>query len=304
MEYNLKDVTIGIKTFNRPEKLRETLDSLVGVPVKEIIVADDGKRTKESQRLYKEMEKKIPLRILELPYDSGLAKARNEIVDACVTPYILIIDDDMKILSAYHIWILKDILVHRRDLGGVSSVLIENGTIKSGAHNLKIEKKYLIKYVPKNVKIKPIGGHPVVFADLIPNSTLFRRKVLLDNPWDEHYKIGYEHVDFYLSQKQLGKWKFVLSLSSFIIHNPGGSTRYKEIRFNKERLKMSRTYFLKKWKLKGIIIKNVEVLSRISCKTGSCLWTPIRERLPLKILILTSKIEENLGRILRIKYTT
>ncbi len=300
MIYNLKDVTVGIKTFNRPEKLRAALRSLVNIPVREIIVADDGKKTKESQTLYREMSEKLPLTVLELPYDSGKPEGLNKIIDACNTKYLMLIDDDMQVLSSNHLQILKNILDAKKDFGGVASVLLENGGIKSGAHNLKIEGKYLVRYVPKGTKISLIDGNPIVIVDFLPFSAMFRLDVFSDVLWDEHHKIGYEHVDFYLSQKHLGKWKFALSLSSFIVHNPGGAMTYKQIRFDKERLKASKRYFLRKWNLKGIVVRNVEVLNRIYCRTASCLWIPIREHLPLKLLTLTTRIEENFGRIIRI----
>ncbi|NJE27128.1 glycosyltransferase, partial [Thermococcus sp. MV5] len=78
---DLKDVTIGLKTFYRTEKLRNTLRSLVGLNVKEVIVADDGPEDPEKEKLYQEMSEYLPLKVIRLPYNSGLAYGRNRIVE-------------------------------------------------------------------------------------------------------------------------------------------------------------------------------------------------------------------------------
>lgn len=90
------DLTIGIKTFCRPKVLEESLANITNNKLKfKILVSDD------SDDEYKEMNKKIidkfkfkyDIRLLDLPFDSGLSRGRNEIVNNCNTKYLMIIDD-------------------------------------------------------------------------------------------------------------------------------------------------------------------------------------------------------------------
>ena len=252
----MNEITVGIKTFMRPHKLRGCLKSLVGLGFYEVIVADDGEITPESKKVYEEFQKKLPLVVLRLPFDSGLAYGRNEIVKRCKTPFLLLLDDDQQVNK--DILKLKKILLADSSLGGVSAFLIERGCLKCDAHNLIIKNGYLIKHLYQIPEPKKIDEIIYYICDQIPNSTLFRIECLRDHCWDNKFVIDKEHVDFYLSHKILGKWKFAVTPNIKIIHNPSESNgvdeKYKnQFRFNKSRLKASMEYFLKKWKLKGII---------------------------------------------------
>lgn len=289
---NFNDVTIGIKTFYRIEKLKRTLKSLVGIDVREIIVADDGPEAPEKEQLYNAMSEYLPLKILRLPYDSGLAYGRNKIVENTKTPYLLIIDDDMEIPDKGTISLLKQILSTNNELGGVGAFLIENGKIRSGAHNLMYKKGYIIRDVPLKYEIRFSDGIPYIIFDQILNAALFRTACLRDYSWDEHYKINFEHLDFYWGHKQLGKWKFAVTPAVFFKHYPGGDRVYKKFRFSKERYKNSKEYFLKKWKLKGIINIQMDFLYQ-SYSLKSNLWLWMKKHAPFRVLPYMMKIEEN-----------
>ena len=91
------NLTIGIKTFCRPNALNESLSSIVKYNKYKfkIIIADDSNdkyklKNKEIINKYKQ-EKEITL--LDLKFDSGLSKGRNEIVKNCNTKYLMILDD-------------------------------------------------------------------------------------------------------------------------------------------------------------------------------------------------------------------
>jgi hypothetical protein len=76
---------------------------------------------------------------------------------------------------------------------------------------------------------------------------------LLEQSWDPFYKIGKEHLDFYLAQKQLGHWRFAVSLDVEIGHHPEGAQRdYKQFRHG-ERVKVSERYFLQKFGIEEVV---------------------------------------------------
>ena len=89
----LENITIIIKTFERYESLDYLLSSIAKMKLPcHILIADD------SQINYKNaIKKKYGNSIdkyLILPYDSGLSKGRNVLVDNVSTKYFLLCDDD------------------------------------------------------------------------------------------------------------------------------------------------------------------------------------------------------------------
>ena len=289
---DLEDVTVGLKTFYRTKRLEMTLNSLIGLGVKEVIIADDGPDDPIKEEIYEKMRQYLPLKVLKLPYDAGLGYGRKEIVKHTKTEYLLIIDDDMKVPN--NIYFLKNILERDKLLGGVSGCWIEYGNPKCDAYNLDCRDRFLIRHDPDNIKINITEeGIPYVYFDFIPNSALFRRRAIKDYCWDENYIINFEHLDFYWGHKQLGKWKFAATPTVFFEHYPGGSKTYKKFRLSKERYKKSREYFLKKWDLKGIIsIKRGFWWQNVPPKTTLWLW--LKSRLPFRVLKYIAMIERTL----------
>ncbi|ASJ01308.1 glycosyltransferase family 2 protein [Thermococcus gorgonarius] len=285
---DLNDVTVGLKTFYRPEKLEMTLRSLVGLGVKKVIVADDGPEDPQKEKIYETMSELLPLEVLKLPYDAGLGYGRARIVERCRTKYLLIIDDDMVVPK--NVFLLKEILKKDKKLGGVSGIWNEYGKIKSGGgHNLFYKNGYLIRYVPE--KLEVVGEIPYIYFDFIANSALFRMKALKDYTWDENYVINFEHLDFYWGHKQLGKWKFAVTPAVVFKHYPGGNKTYKKFRFSKERYRRSKEYFLKKWGLKGVINIQMDfLLQNLSLKSALWLWA--KKHAPFPLLPYMMKIEE------------
>ena len=80
-----ENVTVVIKTFERPKELKRLVDSIKHFyPDMKIIVVDDSKE---------------PLKIegvknITMPYDSGVSAGRNLAVSAVETKYLLLLDDD------------------------------------------------------------------------------------------------------------------------------------------------------------------------------------------------------------------
>ncbi|MGQ4892557.1 MAG: glycosyltransferase family 2 protein [Candidatus Njordarchaeia archaeon] len=286
---DLSDVTVGFKTFYRTEKLETALKSLVGLGIKEVIVADDGPEDNKKEEIYKKMKEYLPLKILKLPYDAGLGYGRKEIVKKCKTKYLLIIDDDMEVPNNVHL--LKRILENEKDLGGIAGCWSEYGKLKCGAHNLGYKQGYVIRYVPERVEINVIDDIPYVYFDFIPNSALFRMKALKDYCWDENYVINFEHIDFYWGHKQLRKWRFAVTPAVFFKHYPGGNKTYRRFRLSRERSKRSKEYFLKKWNLKGVINLQMGFIHQ-TYSPKSVLWFWLKKHAPFRVLPYLMKIEE------------
>lgn len=89
------NLTLVVKTFERPAVLRRMLRSVRRVYSGPILVADDSKA---------EFQTEDPLvRVLRLPYDSGIGAGRNALLEAVETKFVLMADDDMHLLPNFDV---------------------------------------------------------------------------------------------------------------------------------------------------------------------------------------------------------
>ncbi len=245
-------ITVGVKTFMRTPKVRLCLQSLAQHTWHQVIVADDGQIDAEREAMYAEAATRLPLKLLRLPFDTGLAAGRNEIVRQCTTPYLLMLDDDQTVPA--NIGRLAEVLDENPGIGGVSCVWLEDGARKCTACDIRVDARKVIKGTVGDPTIRSTSsGQRYALFDFIPNSTLFRTSCLREQAWDPFYKIGKEHLDFYLAQIQLGRWKFAVSLDVEIGHHPkGAETVYKQFRHG-DRVKASERYFLQKFGIEEVV---------------------------------------------------
>jgi glycosyltransferase involved in cell wall biosynthesis len=247
-----KSITVGIKTFFRKKPLKQCLDSLKGHDFYEVIIADDGEIDVEKENIYKEASKSLPLNLIKLDFNTGLAEGRNKIVKSCKSEYLLILDDDHTIPS--NVIELKEVLENDNLIGGVSCIWNEFGRLKCTASDLYIGNEgTLVKKVVNDSKVffTPWSNIRYKLFDFVPNSTLFKIECLKDYYWDPFYKIGKEHLDFYLTHKIKEKWKFAVALNVIVGHFPLNDTIYLNFRRG-EQLKASDTYFKNKFNIKAI----------------------------------------------------
>lgn len=88
-----EDISILIKTFERPRCLRRLLASLDRMRVSHpILVADDSARSSREAMLAR--FPRLDLHYHDLPFDSGISAGRNALLAAVRTPYFLLCDDD------------------------------------------------------------------------------------------------------------------------------------------------------------------------------------------------------------------
>jgi glycosyltransferase involved in cell wall biosynthesis len=80
-----RDVTVIIKTFERPRSLRRLVRSILKFyPAIHIIVADDSFQPTPL----------VEVEYIRLPPDSGVSAGRNAALEPVKTPYFLLVDDD------------------------------------------------------------------------------------------------------------------------------------------------------------------------------------------------------------------
>ncbi|KXA89859.1 hypothetical protein AKJ57_04780 [candidate division MSBL1 archaeon SCGC-AAA259A05] len=258
------NVTVGIKMFMREQKLWNCLDSLKNIGFGEVLVADDGEVSEKRKIKYGEYKKHLPLKVLDLPYDLGAGEARNRLVDEAETEYFLLLDSDMVLADVKTLSIMKKMLSSFSDIGGIAGCWLNKGVdFKCGASNLERRDRFLIENAENPREVKKLGVDYCLIFDLVPNSCLFRTEVFKDIRWDSNFKIGYEHMDFYLEAKKTD-WKFGIIPQVLVQHFPGGSLEYrKNNRSSKKKLNNSLNHFKQKHKIREIIRERTVFLGSV-----------------------------------------
>ena len=240
----MSSIGMGVKVFSRTNKLENLLESVDPSVIETVHVADDGKSTSRKEELYSR-EFPFELNVIDLDYDTGLGYGRKRIVEESTEDFLLIVDSDH--IIPHNVELLRKQLEHDPELGGISGALIENNRVRIGAHDLYTEGNLLIRDIRNEKEIRRIAGAPFVEFDFIPNVALFRRQCVEDYCWDEKYKIGTEHIDFYVGHFRNTDWTFGCCPEVYFQHKPGGDRDYKSSRRNYDILRESHQYFLDKW---------------------------------------------------------
>lgn len=245
-----ESLALGTKVFDRTQKLEQLLDSAADRPcIQTVYVADDGDAS-DRESLYAR-DYPFELEVIDLPYDAGLGRGRNEIVDQLTEEYLLIVDPDHTV--PYNVSTLCTVLKSDPDLGGVSGLLLESGDLRGRCQDLSIENNILIRDVRENHRFESADGIPFQRFDFIPNAALFRRECVQEYSWDPEYVIGFEHIDFYVGHRHRTDWQFAVCPSVLFGHHPGGSADYTSHRGNPNKVLSSKNYFLDKWGLKQTV---------------------------------------------------
>lgn len=92
----LRDTTLIVKTGLRPKSLTRFLDSLGHFyPELPVIIGDDSDPTRHTTTTEVTDHKRVVL----LPYDVGVSRGRNTLLDFVETPYVISVDDDFEFFS-------------------------------------------------------------------------------------------------------------------------------------------------------------------------------------------------------------
>jgi len=250
----MNDITCNIKAFYRPKKFQQCLSSVIDAGIWKIIVGYDG--PKELLEEHKEIIDKYKgdnyIKLIELPFNAGLSKTRNKMVEETKTEYILQLDDDNYIPR--NIMEPLSFLKDKPLVGGVSFGWLKDDEWlpMMDAYDIEIINGFFFKTynVPKHVYYVHNIQYMLAF-DFVPNQGIFRKAVFDEIKWDENYIIDREHEDYFLSLKLYTAWKFAITPSIYLRHSPGGDKEFMSFRTGDKAL-TSAKYFLAKWNLKGI----------------------------------------------------
>jgi len=242
------DIAVGTKVFMRTQKLQRLLESIEQTPIERVYVADGGEITPEKEQLY-DREFDFDLHLIDLEYDAGLGKGRKEIVEQLdEEKYLLIVDSDNEVPR--NVTVLADQLEELPEVGGIAGSMVEpkKGRLYQSAKDLREDGNTLVASADINEKeIQMVSGYPFVEFQYLPNITMFRKEAVEEYCWDPKYKIGKEHMDFFVGHWKKTNWKFGVCPAVLFNHYPGGSAEYQSNRDSTKKHEQGERYFYDKW---------------------------------------------------------
>lgn len=197
------DITIIIKTFNRPQTVRKSVRSFRRrFPRTPILVADDSR---------------APVRlddatsVIPLPYDSGVSFGRNRLVDHVDTEFLFLSDDDVVATRSTRLAEMKSLL-ERHDFDILGCRIEEPLRSRRRFFKRNFGRK-LLEY-ETNMELTDgtlrwlEGFHEIgdgyVVCDVVHNVFLARAEsVRAIGGWDDDLKTA-EHLEFFLRAKRHG----------------------------------------------------------------------------------------------------
>jgi GT2 family glycosyltransferase len=208
-EGDFSDVCVVIKTFLRDGHMYRTVGEVEQfMPSAKIVIVDDGVESKRKVKLYADLRNRGHVAAW-LPFDSGFCAKSNEAVRHCDRPLVLIASDDFTFNAetSRSVARMKEVLEHDPSIGVASGRMDGNaydGTIEWDKENGVIREVPLQEFQWS----KTPGGVEYQLCDITVNWSLVRREVFNNDAvkWDERYKIGGDHFEFF---EQVGRagWK-------------------------------------------------------------------------------------------------
>jgi len=230
----MQDITILITAHKRPVALKQCLKSIRKYYAKiPIIVLTDAELTNPALKAIHTAQAKLCI----LPEDAGLSRMRNKGVKEAKSPYVMICEDDMQFVAKTGLERLKSVLGADSRVALVAGSLIYKQKKRDYMTTLRINmeaKEYEILPIRNPEWLKTGGGVEYCYADYVYNFFLLRKAAGL--VWDDDYKIGIEHLDFFLRMKlNHSEWKAAVVTSVVANHSDWRrKKKYRDDRGRKE----------------------------------------------------------------------
>lgn len=201
----LNDVSFLVKSFGRRESVLSLIESIRARFVSgTIYVLDDSESALQFSDMARDVVDVVPSEI-----DVGLAQGRNELVDACSSRFIVLLDDDFIFSDNTHI----DIAIHLLNFYGFDII---GGSVYDVGRGVALKDQPRSFYGALNFNsdegesrilsitsgLPSINDGPILAYDLCMNFFVAERDFLLKNRWTAAFKLG-EHLDFFLNAKDI-----------------------------------------------------------------------------------------------------
>jgi hypothetical protein len=221
-----RDITVVIKTFERPEAVHRIVASVHRFyPRISVVVVDDS-----AEPLDRPPE---GAKLVRLPFNSGVSAGRNEGLRHAETDVVLVADDDMVFTRRTDLERLMTVL-RTTPFDIVSCRWFEYDPWRGIARG---ERRYEGTIdIRDGVYTHTIGASRGVLAglavyDITHQFFVFSRERVGVDPWDETFSVDVEHLDFFLAARARGLVSTRLA-DVWVDHRPALPPVYQSYRTN------------------------------------------------------------------------
>jgi glycosyltransferase involved in cell wall biosynthesis len=221
-----RNVTVLVKTYERPDSLRRLVASIRRFyPAIPILVVDD------SEEPLQPVPQEIT-RYIHLPHDSvGVAGGRNYALRHVETEYVLISDDDLLFESRTDLGRMLGTLRTTR-FGVVSCKCLDHDPwrpVRLGFRRFEGSAEVVDDMVVRRLGAASgrMDGLPVY--DVVAQFFMARTDTLGEDPWDASLAVGVEHVEFFWQLQKRGVLSTLLT-DVVVQHYPELPPRYHRVR--------------------------------------------------------------------------
>ena len=193
-----RDVTILIKTFNRPKTVVGAIKKIRKFyPDIKVLLADDSQKTVEIDDNKTE--------VFSMPFDSGVSKGRNFLLEKVETPYFLMMDDDHYFNGRTRLEKMLS-LTEDYDFDILSALVFQRSVFKKELYRKKLVDFYLNLEIDKGTLTFADGFYEktdkYIRCDLVHQFIIAKTEPIRQlGGWDNRLKTA-DHADFFIRAKQ------------------------------------------------------------------------------------------------------
>lgn len=215
----MERITAIIISFLRPEYTKECIRSLKKRYDKiNILVAENGEYSHDMDAFVRIYGGEYMM----MPFDSGVCYARNRLVEAAKTEYVLVGDDDFYYNQYAGVEKMLDFMDRHPEVPLIGGKIYEDGKLLDYQGDMVLHHDH-IEYIPlEDADCVTDWGAKIRYGrcDITFNYFLGRREIIESVKWDENIKVAYEHSDWFLSLKKAGIGKVAYTPDAVAIHKP------------------------------------------------------------------------------------
>ena len=248
-------VSIVIATKNRYKELSKCIKSIKDVSTYknyEIIIVDNASTDADVKRYYDNLKNDLQVKILHYDRQFNYSSICNYAVSVCKGEYVLLLDDDTKIIASD--WIEQLLMyAQKQDVGAVGAKMFyADDTIQHAGYILNLGKDGIAGHSHRNICSDNFGYMGKLFyaqsISAVSNACLMvkKSKFIDVDGFDEKLSVSYNDVDFCLKLKEKG-YENIFNPFCAIYHyqvvNREESTAFK----NRKIILNENKYFKRKW---------------------------------------------------------